>query len=219
MIFLNLKTTGPDSKIHGIIGIGAVEYENPCNFFYETPRLEKDKKIEFRALEDTGFKEYELKDPSKKSLGRVLKEFLDWVERIHKRNLVEYCKQNIDFLRTAMEEASLVVPRETSSEELAKMLERGKKIWPFGDIYIDLQTTAINTYHEAGFSPELKDSLYKLTFEEVLESVDLSRAEGPFNALEDALLEAEAYCRLACQRIWCRDFGTEFTLKDLRAKK
>jgi DNA polymerase III epsilon subunit-like protein len=34
MIFVDLETTGTDTRSHGILSIGAIEYENPDNQFY-----------------------------------------------------------------------------------------------------------------------------------------------------------------------------------------
>jgi DNA polymerase III epsilon subunit-like protein len=35
MIFVDVETTGLDSSKHGILSIGAVNFENPNNYFME----------------------------------------------------------------------------------------------------------------------------------------------------------------------------------------
>ena len=66
MIVVDVETTGSIPYRHSIVSIGAVEFENPTNQFYEECRIFEGAEIEDIAMKVNGFSYDEINDPSKK---------------------------------------------------------------------------------------------------------------------------------------------------------
>ncbi len=183
MIFLNIKTSGPDPEKHGILSIGAVDSERTGkeSYIYQVPRFEREKEIVPEYLEIADFKEHELRDPSKPHIRHALKLFSELAETAKETNLAgQNTRLNAEFLKRAMEEYAMP--------------------WPFNKDYIDLLTTAINTYRAENIKIPMREKRIDLTFDMILWSVGLERSIGFHHSLEDANLEAEAYSRLVYGR-------------------
>lgn len=186
MIFLDLETSGLDPLKHGILSIGAVNTETKETFYLE-PRLEEFKEIDPRALEVNGFTEEDVRDPSRISLGQALNEFMEWVQRCEIKTLGG---QNTHFDAGFLKEA----------------MGRHNIEWIFGHRYVDLFSTAINVYQRETIKIPIKDGRFDINLDVILESVGLER-EGHHKALDDALLEAEAYNRLVKGKSLIEKFG------------
>ena len=46
MLIIDIETSGTDVRTHGLVSIGAIEFENPTNTFYGECYLPKNKKID-----------------------------------------------------------------------------------------------------------------------------------------------------------------------------
>jgi len=90
MISLDLETTGIDARKYAIVSVGAVEIENPDNCFYEEIQFDLTKLIDPRALEINGFTEKNIKDPNKKNISEVLRDFVDWTKNIENVTLLAH---------------------------------------------------------------------------------------------------------------------------------
>ncbi|MCL4399135.1 3'-5' exonuclease [Candidatus Parvarchaeota archaeon] len=85
MIFLDIETSGLDFRKHGILSIGALEYENPSNQFYSEARLGPDMDADPRALRVNGFSENQIRDTKKQDLESLLKSFSGWLQSVEDR--------------------------------------------------------------------------------------------------------------------------------------
>ena len=189
MIFLNLETTGLDPVKYGILSIGAVDTERTKNYhFYDEPRLEKGKEIDPYELKNKGFVEHKARDPSKRRLRDVLKRFMIWTRDC---KVVTLAGQNPARLAPFLKES----------------IEKYGMEWVFGDKYVDLYTTAVNSYNREGIKIPMKKRRYDLDFDAILWSVGLERSVGIHSSLEDAFLEAEAYFRLEIGSRKFKNFG------------
>lgn len=67
MIVFDVETTGEDSRKHSIVSIGALEFSNPKNQFYEECRIWEGAEVQEIALKINGFTEENIRDPKKQS--------------------------------------------------------------------------------------------------------------------------------------------------------
>ena len=67
MIILDIEASGTNYEKHSIVSIGAFDFDNPSNRFYEECRVWDGANIDEDALEVKGFTEAELRDPNKKT--------------------------------------------------------------------------------------------------------------------------------------------------------
>ena len=170
--------------MHGIVSIGAVEFEDPNRNFYMEPQLNHEKQVDSGAVEYNGFTEWEMRNTSRPSLNRVLKNFKKWYERCHEISLAGHNIGQFDygFLRKAFEEAKID--------------------WPFGNGVVDLRTDYIGYCKRNGIHIPIEKKRLKAHLDDILEFVGLTRrpdvkkSKKKHNALEDARATAEAYARL-----------------------
>ena len=96
MIILDIEATGTEYDKHSIVSLGAIEYENPTNQFYEECRIWEGAHIMDEALAVCGFTREEVTDSSKQTEVELIKAFVAWSEEIAERTLAG---QNVSFDR------------------------------------------------------------------------------------------------------------------------
>jgi DNA polymerase III epsilon subunit-like protein len=187
MIFLDLETSGLDPVKDGILSIGAVDLDNPDEFFYAEPKLPRGKEIDDKALKINGFTRYDSVDSAKKTLANTLHEFQKWLSKIKEVSIAGHNPSfDADFLRQAFKEEGFE--------------------WVFGHRYVDIHSTAISTYLSKNIEIPRKHGRFAVNLDHILWSVGLPKRSGPHNALTDAKLEAEAYQRLIHGESWSYEF-------------
>lgn len=77
MIVFDIETSGPDPQSHGMLSLGAVEYDTGATFYGEC-RLEPHQKFDEFALKWNGFKQEELYSKDKQSQVQLYQKFADW---------------------------------------------------------------------------------------------------------------------------------------------
>jgi DNA polymerase III alpha subunit (gram-positive type) len=85
MIILDIESSGLDSGRAGIWQIGALELENPKNYFLEEGRIDDDDIIEKEALMVIGKTEAELRDKTKQTQKQLILNYLNWAKNIDER--------------------------------------------------------------------------------------------------------------------------------------
>ncbi len=177
MIIVDVETSGTNPHKHGIISIGAVDFLNPKNQFYAECKLADTKEIEPAALAVNGFTKEQLKDPAKKSIREILREFILWLSPIQERTI---CGENPsfdrDFLRVAAEKEGLD-------------LQLGYRT-------IDLHTLCYAHHLQRKIIPPIKNNRTNINTDVVLVYVGLPEEPKPHHALTGAKMEAEAFSRL-----------------------
>ena len=140
MIIVDIEASGTEYHKHSIVSIGALDFDNPTNQFYDECRIWDGAHIMDGALEVNGFTKEEIIDPNKKTEAEITKAFLAWAADVKERTLVG---QNVsfdrDFLKTAAERAHTDWPlayRTIDTHTLAYMhiIKRGKRyenMWRF----------------------------------------------------------------------------------------
>lgn len=177
MIVVDVETTGSIPYKHSIVSIGAVEFENSTNQFYEECRIFEGAEIEDMAMKVNGFSYDEVNDPSKKSLEQIISDFLNWSSNFPNKTLIAH-NAGFDtwFLKASMDRYNLY--------------------WAFGFRSLDIHTMAYLDYMKRGEEVPLIYGASSLSLNKVLEYVGLPREPDPHNALNGAKYETEAMYRL-----------------------
>ena len=88
MIVLDLEMSGLYPEKHGIWQIGALDLENPENYFIQECRIDDDEEVFQQALDITGKTEVYLRDKNKQSQKQLLENFFKWAESIKIKNCI-----------------------------------------------------------------------------------------------------------------------------------
>ena len=93
MIVVDVETTGVDPKENSLLSIGAVDFENPDNYFYGECKLRERAVINPKALDVNGFT-IEKINSSEKTCKELLEAFLLWANKIQDKTLAGH---NVQF--------------------------------------------------------------------------------------------------------------------------
>lgn len=187
MIVVDVETTGLNPQKHSIVSIGALEFSNPKNQFYQECRIWDGAKVDLKALEINGFSKEEISNPSKQSLEELIKNFVDWRENIEDKTIAG---QNPFFDRSFLK----------ASAEKYKINVR------FGQRIIDLHSLCYTHHLKRDLSPPIKDGRTDLGSDNILNYVGLPDEPKPHNALTGAKMEAEAFSRLIFGKPLLKEF-------------
>ncbi len=177
MIVVDVETTGVEARLCSLLSVGAVEFENPKNQFYEECYAFPGAHIEKEALEISGFTKEQIADRNKKSDEEILKVFLEWMKTCQEWTLAG---QNPSFDRSFLEETA----------------HRYHINFSIAHRTVDLHSIAYERFLKIGKEIPRKNNHSALNLNAILESVGLPTRGKSHNALEDAKLEAEALSRL-----------------------
>jgi len=195
MLIVDVEASGTDYKKHSIVSVGALDFANPQNRFYEECRIWDGAHIMDEALLVNGFTKKQITDAKKPSESDLSHSFLHWSESVPERTLAA---QNVsfdrDFLKAAAERA-------------------GHTNWPFSYRTIDIHSIAYMHMIERGLQPPV-DPVKKhsaLDLDQVLLYCGIPMEPAPHNALTGALSHAEVVSRLLYGRKLLPEF-TEFEI-------
>lgn len=177
MIVVDVETTGIYSHKNSIVSIGALDFENPENQFYQECRIWKGAEISEYALKINGFTKKEITNPNKTSLEKTIKKFIKWMENINDKT---FAGENPCFDR----------------DFLINSVEKYGINYRIGHRTIDLHSIAYKDHLKKGFRVPLKDNRTDLNLDKTLKYVGLSYEPKPHNALTGAKMEAEAFSRI-----------------------
>jgi len=173
MIIVDIETTGTDPRKNAIISIGAVDFSNPENTFYEECCIWDQAEVDDKALEINGFTKEKLNDQTKKSEVVLLTEFLTWADKC-KDKIISGNNSGFDwyFLNYAVQRYPYLE-------------------WIFSRRVIDL--------HSLCYAHHMKRKIQlpeKVITDTIFKYVGLPDEPKPHNALTGAKMEAEAFSRL-----------------------
>lgn len=181
MIVVDVETTGLDPQKSSIVSIGAVEFENPSNQFYQECRAWPGAVISDEALRVNGFTREQVTDTSKPTLIDTICKFLDWSETCKELTLAGH---NVGYFDIRFLEESL------------KRAGPSVRAWPFGHRTVDTHTLCYTDYLMQGIAPPLKYKRSDISLDGVLDYVGLPSEPKPHNALTGAKVCAEALSRI-----------------------
>jgi hypothetical protein len=177
MIVLDVETSGLYPDKNSIVSIGAVDFDDPEDRFYEECRIWDGALVDPRALEVNGLSEEDLHDKDKKTEADIVKNFLYWASLKSNSTIAgQNPSFDIGFISAAAKRAG----------ERSFLARRA----------FDLHTVA--TYHmlENGVEVPLIDKKTGLDSDRIMEYVGLPPEPKPHIAMNGALWEFEALYRL-----------------------
>jgi DNA polymerase III epsilon subunit-like protein len=207
MIVVDIETTGkllPHKR--GIWQIGAIELENPNNFFLEEARIDDSDEIDEEALLVIGKDEPYLRDKNKQSQKQLLEKFFEWTKKIKNKELLCH--------NTQYDYAFIYIKAEMYGLEA-----------PIPHRCFDLHTIAQVKFYQLNNEFKLKIKDNDLTSDFGLSNIltfcgiedkrihlemgtnKVKKDGTPHNGLEDAKLEAECFSRIVYGKNLLQEFS------------
>ncbi len=177
MIIVDIEASGTDIVKHSILSIGALDFDNPKNQFYEECRIFEGAHVMKEALEVNGFTENEIKDPKKQTDGELVKHFIAWSLTCKERTCAG---QNPSFDRDFIQRAAI----------------RNHIDWPFAYRTIDLHSLCFMHMIKSEIVPPVINNRTDLNSDRIMEYVGLPKESKPHKALNCTKTAAEAISRL-----------------------
>lgn len=179
MIVIDVEASGTEYHKHSIVSLGAIDFDNPTNQFYEECYIWDGAHIMDGALEVNGFTEAEITDQTKKSEAELIQAFMAWAHQVADRTLAG---QNVsfdrDFVKAACERAHM-------DYDLA---------------YRTIDTHSLCWMHiiKRGAQPPIDATHHRsaLNLDAVLNYCGIPDEPQPHNALTGAMSHAECIARL-----------------------
>lgn len=212
MIVLDIETSGLDMLKCSIWQIGALDFDNPQDYFLQEGRIDEDDYVDPAALVLLGKTEAELRDKSKQSQRELISNFQRWVERLIGRNAV--C-QNPQFDFSWIE-------TKCRKYDIKNLLKHR---------IFDLHSIAQSRYHdkhgkflldkEEGSAMNLSNILEMCGIPDKrreMRGSEIIREGTPHNALEDARLTAECLSRILYGKGKFQEFS-EYAVPDYLIKR
>lgn len=179
MIVLDVEASGTDPEKHSIVSLGALDFDNPTNQFYDECRVWDGAHIDPEALDVNGFSKEELSDPSKKTEEELVRAFIGWAEEVRDWTFVgQNPSFDRDFVRHACTRAGID--------------------FPFAFRTIDTHSLAYMHMVVHGTTPPFDSAKHRtaLNLDAVLHYCGIPEEPAPHNALTGALSHAEVTSRL-----------------------
>jgi len=177
MIVIDIETTGLDVLQHSILEIGALDFNNPYNKFFQRCRISSEEKVDINALDVNGYYKTKLCDSGEQSLYDLLQNFVKWVDPIKDKTLAG---QNVDF----------------DISFLKRSLTQTGLNWSLGWRKVDLHTLAYCDLLKKGHDAPLKNDLSDLNGDYIMQYVGLPSEPRPHLGINGAMYAAEAISRL-----------------------
>ena len=188
MLVVDVEASGTDPKKHSIVSVGALEFSNPSNRFYEECHIWDGAHVMTEALAVNGFTEAQIRDPKKQTEAELVHAFLTWSDTLTERTLAG---QNVsfdrDFLKAASERA-------------------GHTDWPFAYRTIDTHTLCYMHMISRGLKPPVVHKRSALDLDAVLKYCGIPEEPSPHNAMTGALSHSEVIARLLYGRKLLQEF-------------
>jgi len=173
MIVVDVEASGPDPCENGLVSIGAVEFENPKNFFYGECRLRKGAVILKEVPKIIGMSKKEMLRKDKMSTKELLKKFFLWSKKIKDKRIAGLTPFfDYMYLYIESKRANLKLPFSHHTFDL-------RSVFYLKHIYLKDKI------------PKQKDNL-----DSIAKFVGIKIKRKFHNALEDAKLETECFYRL-----------------------
>lgn len=177
MIIVDVECSGVSPEKDSLVSVGAIDFANPNNRFYEECRIWDGAHVEKEALEVNGFSQEQITDPKKKTDREVVIDFLAWLENIEEKTLAGH---NPSFDRDFLQATAY----------------RYHINWPLAHRTIDLHSICYFDMLKRGVPRPNVHGHSALNLDAVLRYVGIPEEPKPHNALTGALVETEAFGRL-----------------------
>ena len=177
MIIIDVESTGVDEVKHSILSVGALDFDNPANQFYEECRAFPGAHIMDEALAVNGFTKKQATDPKKQTDEELIKHFIDWTRSVKEHT---FAGQNPSFDR----------------DFLHRTADRYHLEWPFAFRTVDQHSVCFAHMIKKGIVPPVSHNRSDLNSDKIMQYVGIPAEPHPHNALNGAKVAAEALSRL-----------------------
>jgi len=177
MIILDVESTGVDEMKHSILSVGAIDFDNPSNQFYEECRAFDGAHVMEEALAVNGFTRQQAFDLNKQSDRDLIKHFIEWTKSVKEHT---FAGQNPSFDRDFLHRAA----------------DRYHLEWPFAFRSLDQHSVCYTHMVLKGITPPVANNRSDLNSDKIMQYVGIPAEPHPHNALNGAKVAAEALSRL-----------------------
>ncbi len=177
MIVVDVETTGTDPQKHSLVSIGAIDFDNPTEQFYEECRIWEGAHIDPAAMVVNGFSEEDVRTQNKPEEGEIVKHFFTWFEgRGNQLVAAQNPMFDLGFLQAAAIRHHIDI----------KLAHRS----------LDLHTVTYFHMIKANVLPPVKNKKSDINSDGIMAYVGIPAEPKPHIALNGAVWEAEALSRL-----------------------
>lgn len=192
MIVIDVEASGIDPKRNSLLSIGAVDFNNPENQFYQECYAFEGAEIDQSAIAYCGFTMAEATDKTKLSEGEIVENFFNWAKDQKEMTLAG---ENLVWLDLAI--LSYAAERHGLKHDFAfKSQFSYQQPMPFGFRTIDLHSLSYAHHLSRGIKPPMEKGLTRLSADTTFRYVGIPPEPKPHQALNGAKYEAEAFSRL-----------------------
>jgi len=177
MIVLDIETTGTDPHRHSIVEVGAIDFDNPENYFNERCSIWEGAEIDFKALEINGLTLDEIQDKTILTQKELISRFIIWMDGIEDKTIAG---QNVDFDINFLNESAA----------------RCGLNYILGKRKVDQHSIVYAHFLKRNSKPPLKDGFSNLNSDSIMNYVGIPPEPKPHRAINGARFEAEALSRL-----------------------
>jgi len=187
MIIVDMEASGVDPHKHSLVSVGALDFDNPENQFYEECHVWEGAHIDDEALKVNGFSKKEITDKNKESDKDLAVHFLEWAKSCVEHTIAgQNPSADRDFLRITA--------------------ERYHINWPLAYRTVDLHSVCFSHMIKRGLAIPVVNKRSDLNLDKIMSYVGLDFGRGAHNALEDTKIEAETFSRLFYDKILLSEF-------------
>ena len=178
MIVTDIEATGLDAQKCSILSIGAINFDNPTEQFYEECRAFDGAEFLDEALSVNGYTLEQAVDTRKQSEAELIKRFSAWVAKQNTTKIIagQFISADIEYLRAAC--------------------ERAKIEYFFPRHFIDLHSVSYAEHLKRGVPIPTNNGKPSLRLDETLKYLGMPTEPRPHIAINGAKLEAEAFSRI-----------------------
>lgn len=203
MIVIDVEASGIDPKKNSLLSIGAVNFNNPDDQFYEECYAFEGADIDESAIAYCGFTMEQATDKSKLSEGEMVQKFFDWAKGIGEITLAG---ENVVWLDLAA--LSYAAERHGLNHDFAfKSQFAYQQPMPFGFRTVDLHSLSYAHHLSRGVKPPMEKGLTRLSADTTFAYVGIPPEPKPHHALNGAKYEAEAFSRFIHGRNLLKEFS------------
>lgn len=178
MIVTDIEATGLDPKIHSIVSIGAVNFDNPTEQFYEECRAFDGAEFLDEAMIVNGYTIEQATDPRKQSETELITRFAAWVARQNTTKIIagQFISADIEYIQAACKRAGIE--------------------YFFPRHFVDLHSVSYAEHLRLGRPVPTNNGKPSLRLDETLKFLGMPTEPRPHIAINGAKLEAEAFSRI-----------------------
>lgn len=188
MIIFDIEASGVDPINHGILSIGAVDFNDPTREFFEECKLREDAHVSDEALVINGYTQEQIHDDKKQSEQQLVERFIAWAMQSSDHTLAGQVPQfDINFIQFACKRYGIE--------------------FPFAHRSLDQHSICYAHMMQRGITPPLEKGRTALNSDTIMNYVGIPAEPKPHIAINGAKYETEAFSRLLHNKHFFEEFA------------